>query len=268
MKKTVKKDLKSKLKNHVSKILPETKFLPITKVLPSMITLSSIVAGMTAILLASRGEFEKAVIAIILAAVFDGFDGRVARMFNASSQFGVELDSLADSISFGVSPAFVMFFYATQNIKSFGWIVSILFAISCVLRLARFNVMTGDEEIPEYWHYFFTGVPAPAGALMALTPIMLYTATDEKIFTCPYICMGWMILVSFLMISRIPTLSLKKMTVAKSYVPVFLLGFVLFLGMMYFHFWITASFIWTFYILTVPYTCLKFLKMKKNYEGK
>ncbi len=268
MRKTSRKNLKAKIKTQVSKIMPDTKFLPLTKVLPSMITLSSIVAGMTAILLASRGEFEKAVIAIILAAVFDAFDGRVARMFNASSQFGVELDSLADSISFGVSPAFVMFFYATQNVKSFGWIVSVLFAISCVLRLARFNVMTGDEEVPEYWHYFFTGVPAPAGALMALTPIMLYTATDEKIFTCPYICMGWMILVALLMISRIPTLSLKKMTVAKNNVPVFLLCFVLFLGMMYFHFWVTASFIWTFYILTVPYACIKFLRMKKSFEAK
>ena len=264
-KKNVKRNLKAKIKNHVSKIMPDTKFLPITKVLPSMITLSSIVAGMTAILLASRGEFEKAVIAIILAAVFDGFDGRVARMFNASSQFGVELDSLADSISFGVSPAFVMFFYATQNIKSFGWIVSVLFAISCVLRLARFNVMTGDEEVPEYWHYFFTGVPAPAGALMSLTPIMLFVATGEKVFTCPYICMGWMLFVAFLMISRIPTLSLKKMKVAKNSLPVFLLCFVLFICMMYFHFWATASFIWSFYILTIPYTCFKFFKMKKNF---
>ncbi len=265
MKKTVKKNLKAKIKNQVNKIIPDTKFLPIGKVLPSMITLSSIVAGMTAILLASRGEFEKAVIAIILAAVFDGFDGRVARMFNASSQFGVELDSLADSISFGVSPAFVMFFYATQNVKSFGWIVSILFAISCVLRLARFNVMTGDDEVPEYWHYFFTGVPAPAGALMSLTPIMLKTATGEGVFGCPYICMGWMLFVAFLMISRVPTLSLKKMKVAKSNVPLFLLCFVLFICMMYFHFWITASFIWSFYIFTIPYTCLKFLKMKREF---
>ncbi|MBR1544882.1 MAG: CDP-diacylglycerol--serine O-phosphatidyltransferase [Alphaproteobacteria bacterium] len=267
MKKNIKKNLKTRIQSKVNKIIPDTKFLPITKVLPSMITLSSIVAGMTAVLLASRGEFEKAVVAIILAAVFDGFDGRVARMFNASSQFGVELDSLADSISFGVSPAFVMFFYSTQNIKSFGWIVSVIFAIACVLRLARFNVMTGDEEVPEYWHYFFTGVPAPAGALMALTPIMLYTATDEKIFTCPYVCLVWMFTVALLMISRIPTLSLKKMKVAKNSLPVFLLCFVLFLGMMYTHFWATASFIWTFYILTIPYTVVKFLRMKKDFEA-
>jgi len=264
MKKVLKKNLKAKIKNRVNKIMPDAGFLPLTKVLPSMITLSSIVAGMTAILFASRGDFDKAVIAIVLAAVFDGFDGRVARMFNASSQFGVELDSLADSISFGVSPAFVMFFYTLHDIKSFGWIISLLFAISCVLRLARFNVMTGDEEVPEYWHYFFTGVPAPAGALLALLPIMLFVSTGEKVFTCPYICMGWMIFVAFLMISRIPTLSLKKVKVAKSSLPIFLLCFILFLGMIYFHFWITASFVWSFYILTVPYTCCKFLKMKKS----
>ena len=268
MKKSLRKNLKSKIKSHVNKIMPDAGFLPLTKVLPSMITLSSIVAGMTAILFAARGDFEKAVIAIVLAAVFDGFDGRVARMFNASSQFGVELDSLADSISFGVSPAFVMFFYALNSVKSFGWIVALLFAISCVLRLARFNVMTGDEDVPEYWHYFFTGVPAPAGALMSLTPIMLFVSTGEKVFTCPYICMGWMIFVALLMVSRIPTLSLKKMKVSRNGLPVLLLGFVLFLGMIYFHFWITASVVWSVYVLTIPYTCFKFLRIKKQFGDK
>ena len=174
-------------------MLPFPKLLPVGKILPSMITLSSIVAGMSAILFASFGQFEKAVIAIMLAAVFDGFDGRVARMFRASSQFGVELDSLADSISFGVAPAFVIFFFSRQEMKSFAWVICLVFAICCVLRLARFNVMTGDEEVPEYWHYFFTGVPAPAGALLSLTPMMLYFATGNEMFASPYVCLAFML---------------------------------------------------------------------------
>lgn len=250
-----------------SKIVVDNKLFPLGKMLPAMITLASVAMGMTAILLASRGEFEKAIIAIILAAVFDGFDGRVARMFKTSSQFGVELDSLADSISFGVAPAFVMFFYSTSNVKSFGWIVSIIFAICCVLRLARFNTMTGDEKIPEYWSYFFTGVPAPAGALLSLTPMMFYFATGYEIFKCPFICMGFMALVALLMISRIPTLSLKKVRVPRSEIAPIFIMFIFLLGLLYFYFWGVASAIWTFYVLTIPFTCLKFVKMRKVYEG-
>ena len=260
--------MKNTSKAITKRIVSDGRFLPLGKILPSMITLASVAAGMTSILLAVRGDFEKAVIAIILAAVFDGFDGRVARMFRASSQFGVELDSLADSISFGVAPAFVMFFYANQNVKSFGWIVSIIFASCCVLRLARFNVMTGDEKVPEYWHYFFTGVPAPAGAMLALTPVMLYLATDEKVFTCPFVCMGFMLLVAFLMISKVPTLSLKKMRVASAAVAPIFVSFVMLIGLLYFHFWGVASFVWCFYLITIPLTYIKFRKMKKEFEEK
>jgi len=254
--------MRSLMKSKV--VLPFPKLLPVGKILPSMITLSSIVAGMSAILFASFGQFEKAVIAIMLAAVFDGFDGRVARMFRASSQFGVELDSLADSISFGVAPAFVIFFFSKQEMKSFAWVICLVFAICCVLRLARFNVMTGDEEVPEYWHYFFTGVPAPAGALLALTPMMLYFATGDDMFASPYVCLAFMLVIALLMISRIPTLSLKHLCVPKALLGVIFVAFAILIGLLCFHFWTVMSFVWCMYFLTIPLTIIKFLKIKQN----
>ncbi len=243
------------------------KFFTLGKILPAMITLASVAAGMTAILLASRGEFEKAVIAIIFAGFLDGFDGRVARWFKTSSQFGIELDSLADSISFGVAPAFVLFFFSANNIKSIGWVVAILFAICCVLRLARFNTMTQDKKIPEYWSFFFTGIPAPGGAMLVLTPLVLFIATGEEVFKSPLIAISFMILVGFLMISRIPTLSLKKIKLREEIMAPVMLLFVVVLGLAYFHFWYVLSVIAILYLFTIPYTCMKFLKMKKEFEG-
>ena len=245
-------------------MLPLPKLLPVGKILPSMITLSSIVAGMSAILFASAGAFEKAVVAIMLAAVFDGFDGRVARMFRASSQFGVELDSLADSISFGVAPAFVVFFFSRQEMKSFAWVICLVYAICCVLRLARFNVMTGDEEVPEYWHYFFTGVPAPAGALLSLTPLTLYFATDEAVFASPYVCLSFMLVVAMFMISRVPTLSLKHLCVPKAWLGFIFVMFAILIGLLCFHFWTVMSLVWVVYFVTIPLTVLSFLKMKRE----
>ena len=243
------------------------KFFTLGKILPAMITLASVAAGMTAILLASRGEFEKAVIAIIFAGFLDGFDGRVARWFKTSSQFGIELDSLADSISFGVAPAFVLFFFSANNIKSIGWVIAILFAICCVLRLARFNTMTQDKKIPEYWSFFFTGIPAPGGAMLVLTPLVLFIATGEEVFKSPLIAISFMILVGFLMISRIPTLSLKKIKLREEIMAPVMLLFVVVLGLAYFHFWYVLSVIAILYLFTIPYTCMKFLKMKKEFEG-
>ncbi len=240
-------------------------FVPLYRILPSLVTLSSIAAGMTSILFAIKGEFDHAVIAIVLAAVFDSFDGRLARFLKSSSQFGVELDSLADSISFGVAPAFIMFFYSTHNVKNFGWIVSVLFAISCILRLARYNVAT-TAEIPEYWSYFFTGVPAPAGALLTLIPIMLFYTFKDSLYTNKIICIVWMILVAFMMISRIPTLSLKKMKIANANIAHLLLVLILFLGLIYFYFWPVISIIWVGYFLTIPISIVRFLKMKKYCE--
>lgn len=251
------------MKKKISEKIKDKKYLPVGMVLSSMITLTSIAAGMTSILLAAHGYFEKAVIAIILAAVLDGFDGRVARMFKAASQFGVELDSLADSISFGVAPAFVLYFFSASEVKSLGWVVVVVYAICCVLRLARFNTMTGDEKVPVYWNYFFTGVPAPAGGLLALTPMFLFLATENPIFKSPYVIISFLIVVGFLMVSRVPTLSLKKMRIPNENLIAILVLFAIVLVFLYLHFWYVISLMGIVYVLTIPYTVYQFLKMKR-----
>ena len=244
----------------------EKKLFPLGKILPAMITLASVVAGLTAILLASRGMFERAVIAIILAAVFDGFDGRVARMFKSASQFGVELDSLADSISFGVAPAFILFFFSANEIKSIGWLATVIYAICCVLRLARFNTMTGNENVPSYWNSFFTGIPAPGGALLVLSPVSLFLATGEEVFIHPVLSVMLLLIVGFLMISRVPTLSLKKIKLSREEISPVMILFIITLVLLYFHFWYAISVISILYFFTIPLTVRKFIKARKEYN--
>jgi CDP-diacylglycerol--serine O-phosphatidyltransferase len=242
------------------------KVFTIGNILPSLVTLLSAAFALTAVLYASQGYFGRAVALIALAALCDGVDGRLARAFKTNSQFGVELDSLVDNVSFGVAPAFITFFWATNGVKGIGWAASIIFAACMTLRLARFNVMTGDSKVPEYWHHFFTGVPAPAGGLMALLPIAFFNVTGFEIFTSPALCLAFVAGTAFLLISRVPTLSLKKIHVAKEFAPLVLVSlFIIFLLALQ-YFWITLSVAGVVYILSIPFTCVKFLRMKRAYN--
>ncbi len=246
------------------KKISENNLISFGKMFPSMLTLANGAAGMTAILLASRGMFEKAIIAIIMGAVFDLFDGRVARMFKSASDFGVQLDSLCDCITFGIAPAFVVYFFATSDIKSFGWVVAVIYGMCCVLRLARFNVMTGDKKVPSYWKDFFVGVPAPAAAMISVVPLMFYFATGLDIFKSSYLCLGVVLLSALLMISRVPTISVKKVKMAREIFPFILVLFTAVLMLFYFHFWYVMSIFWFLYIFTIPFSISQFLKLKKE----
>ncbi len=148
--------------------------VPLRIVLPNLITLLALCLGLTAIRFATEGSFEKAVFAIVAAAVFDGLDGRLARALKGTTRFGAELDSLADFVGFGVAPALTLYFWNMQAIKSFGWFAAMVFAIAMALRLARFNVGLDDPNKPTWSSYFFTGMPAPAGAIVALLPLYLH----------------------------------------------------------------------------------------------
>lgn len=147
--------------------------VPLRIVLPNLITLLALCLGLLAIRFAVEGSFEKAVFAIIAAAVFDGLDGRLARALKGTTRFGAELDSLADFVDFGVAPALTLYFWNLHLVKSFGWFSTMVFAIACALRLARFNVGLDDPERPAWASHFFTGMPAPAGAVVALLPLYL-----------------------------------------------------------------------------------------------
>src|SRR5919197_3680676 len=154
--------------------------IPVRTLVPNVITLLALCAGLTAVRLAIEGKLEFALAAIVLAAVLDGIDGRIARLIKGTSRFGAELDSLADFVNFGVAPALILYFWGLHELKSAGWIAAMVFAICAGLRLARFNVQIDDPNRPAWAGNFFTGIPAPAGAITVLLPIYIYLLTLQR----------------------------------------------------------------------------------------
>lgn len=177
---------------------------------PNIITLLALCAGLTAIRLAIEGRIELALGAIIFAAVLDGVDGRVARLIKGQSKFGAELDSLADFVNFGVVPALILYFWKLNEIANVGWIAVMVFAISMGLRLARFNASLDDPNKPAYAENFFTGVPAPAGALCVLLPIYL-SLLGAPALPATVIAI-YVLAIAFLLVSRLPVFSGKKIS--------------------------------------------------------
>src|SRR6266478_8615216 len=181
------------------------RFVPVRTLVPNLITLLALCAGLTGIRLAIEGRLEWAVAAIVFAAVLDGLDGRVARMLKGTSRFGAELDSLADFVNFGVAPALILYFWQLRELNNGGWIAAMVFAISGGLRLARFNATMDDPNKPAFAANYFTGVPAPAGAITVLLPIYLAflgMPRPPAVLTALYT-----LLIAFLMVSRLPVFS-------------------------------------------------------------
>jgi len=186
------------------------KAIPVRTLLPNLITLLALCAGLTAIRLAVESRLELALAAIVFAALLDGIDGRVARMLKGTSRFGAELDSLADFVNFGVAPALILYFWGLHELKSAGWIAAIVFAICAALRLARFNVMIDDPNKPAWAGNFFTGIPAPAGAITVLLPIYLYfLGVSNGLFTA-WVTFFYTLAIALLMVSRLPVFSGKR----------------------------------------------------------
>ncbi len=181
--------------------------LTLRAVLPNAITAAALCSGLTGVRFAINGNWQMALFAIILAGMLDGIDGRIARLLKAQSRFGAELDSLADSLSFGMAPALVMFLWSLQDLPRFGWFASLAFAICCALRLARFNARIDMEEQPHKSVGFLTGVPAPIGAGLAFLPMYLWIATGNDLFREPVPVAIWMVAIAALMISNLATLS-------------------------------------------------------------
>ena len=181
--------------------------IPVRMLVPNVITLLAICAGLTAIRLSTEGRMELAVAAIVFAAALDGIDGRVARMIKGQSKFGAELDSLADFVNFGVAPGLILYFWQLHEIHNGGWIAAMVFAISGGLRLARFNATMDDPNKPAFATNFFTGVPAPAGAITVLLPIYLAFLGLPK--PHPTLTALYTLLIAFLMVSRLPVFSGK-----------------------------------------------------------
>ncbi|EIZ77529.1 phosphatidylserine synthase [Novosphingobium sp. Rr 2-17] len=185
--------------------------LSVRAFVPNAITAAALCSGLTGIRFAIAGDYPKAVQAVILAGLLDGIDGRAARLLKAQTRFGAELDSLADSISFGVAPALIVYLWTLNQIPSLGWIAALAFAICCVLRLARFNARLDMLEQPHKAAGFLTGVPAPLGAGLAFLPMYLWIVTGNPVFADPRAVSLWMVLNAFLMISSVPTLGWSRL---------------------------------------------------------
>jgi CDP-diacylglycerol--serine O-phosphatidyltransferase len=186
------------------------KAIPVRTLLPNMITLLALCAGLTAIRLSMEGKLEWALAAIVFAGVLDGIDGRVARMLKGTSRFGAELDSLADFVNFGVAPALILYFWGLHELHSAGWIVALVFAICAALRLARFNVMIDDPNKPAWAGNFFTGIPAPAGAIVVLLPIYLFFLGVSNGLVTIWLTFFYTLAIALLMVSRLPVFSGKR----------------------------------------------------------
>jgi CDP-diacylglycerol--serine O-phosphatidyltransferase len=187
--------------------------ISLRQVAPNAVTAMALCFGLTAIRYGISGEWEKAVAAIIFAGVLDGIDGRIARLLKGESRFGAELDSLSDAIGFGVSPALVLYLWSLQEMPRFGWVVVLGHALSCALRLARFNANLDVIDQPRKIAGFLTGVPAPAGAGLALMPLYAWFITELDIFRDWRLVAPWLVFTSFLMISNLPTLGWKRLRV-------------------------------------------------------
>jgi CDP-diacylglycerol--serine O-phosphatidyltransferase len=186
---------------------------PLIHLLPNMFTVLSLCAGLTSIRYALDGRFELAVALIVVAGVLDGLDGRSARLLKISSRLGAELDSLADFLSFGVAPAMLVYLWSLNQVKAFGWALVLLFATCCALRLARFNTELEETDRPPWMSRFFTGMPAPAAAGCAIIPLLLALAFQVDWPRNWLLNAGVLIAVAFLMVSRIPTFSIKTVVV-------------------------------------------------------
>jgi len=191
----------------------------INRLIPNMLTLFALCAGLTSIRFALDARWEHAVLAILAAAVFDALDGRIARLLDASSKFGAELDSLSDFVSFGVGPAVVLFLWTMHDVKGIGWALTLLFSASLALRLARFNTKLDNADLPAWHSRFFTGVPAPAAAGLVLLPLIASLEFPGWTFLKSPIVVGpVMLAVAGLAVSRIPTFSFKRLKVTQALV--------------------------------------------------
>jgi CDP-diacylglycerol---serine O-phosphatidyltransferase len=186
------------------------KAIPVRTLLPNLITLLAMCAGLTAIRMAVENRLDLALAAIVFAALLDGIDGRVARMLKGTSRFGAELDSLADFVNFGVAPALILYLWGLHELKSAGWIAALVFAICAALRLARFNVMIDDPNKPAWAANFFTGIPAPAGAITVLLPIYLNFLGVSNGLVTVWITFIYTLTIALLMVSRLPVFSGKR----------------------------------------------------------
>ena len=249
--------------------------IPVRAMLPNLITLMAAASGITSIRFSCQGQWKLAVIAITIACVLDGLDGRMARMLKVTSKLGEQLDSLSDFVGFGVAPAIFTYYWIMEVIpegtplypvRGIFWAFALFYALCCAFRLARFNIMIDDGPTQPYWKHFFVGLPSPGAAGLVLTPAILDLHFESAILQSPWIGSAMLILCGTLMASRAPTISMKKMHInARFQIPVAI--FIIFvIGMLVAHAWITLGTIGVCYLISVPICGIVFLRLRAAQE--
>lgn len=238
--------------------------LPLRAVAPNAVTALALCSGLTGVRFAIGGEWQSAVTMILVAGVLDGIDGRVARMLHGESRFGAELDSLSDAISFGVAPALIIYLWSLAALPRIGWIACLMLAVFCALRLARFNARIDTSDQPHKSAGFLTGVPAPAGAGLALLPMFLWFWTDQALFASPYLVAPWVAFIALLMVSSVATFSwsslrLRRTVRFEAIAAVVLLGAALVSAP-----WHTLTAICAGYLMTMPFSIASYTRIKRQ----
>ncbi|MFC5736062.1 CDP-diacylglycerol--serine O-phosphatidyltransferase [Sinirhodobacter huangdaonensis] len=226
----------------------EREQMPFLLLLPNLVTIAGMCLGLTSIRYTMVAQFETAVVLVLLSALIDGMDGLIARRLRATSEFGAELDSLSDFLCFGVAPGLLVYRFALGEVNAMGWVLVLVFAAACCLRLARFNVMRGEDGAGKT---HFTGVPAPAGAMLALLPIYLSFSGLLDLRGAPMGVAFWLGLVGVLMISRVPTFSPKALRVPRWGVGALLMGTVIGMGLIFTRFWLLMVIVDLIYVATL-----------------
>ena len=234
-------------------------------ILPNMFTLIGVCIGLSSIKFAFDEKFTLSVIAIIVAAIIDGLDGRIARLIQGTTKIGKELDSLTDVISFGVAPAFIMYFWKLNELGRIGWFICLIYVVCVALRLARFNVNSGQE--PSWRDNFFEGVPSPAGGVLVLMPL-IYSLSDIQILNINYdfFVPILFVAVSILLISKVPTYALKKISVPRSMTIFLLLGVVLYFGLLLIYTFNAIAISGLIYFILIPVSFIHHNNLSKKFK--
>ncbi len=242
--------------------------IPMRALLPNAITMLALCAGATGVRFAISGEFEKAVAAVTVAAMLDGIDGRVARLLRGTSRFGAELDSLSDVTAFGIAPALILYLWALQLLGPVGWIAALSIAVCCALRLARFNTALDQDDLPKKRLGFTTGVPAPAGAGMAMSPMIFDIAFDGVLSAHPdtkaMITAVIVVVTAFLMVSAIPVWGFKSVKVPRSARILVLVAVGLFAASLAQRPWITLLAVIIGYAASIPFAVSRYTRLRRT----
>lgn len=242
----------------------EARGIAFRAMLPNAVTALALCFGLTGVSFAIGGEWEKALGSVVFAGVLDGMDGRIARLLRAQSRFGAELDSLSDNVAFGTAPALILFMWSLQLAPWFGWIAALALAVSCALRLARFNARIDTGEQPHKSAGFNTGVPAPVGAGLAFAPIFLWLITGNDLFRQWQLVIIWTVLVAALMISSIPTYSWSSLRIRSGWRLFAIAGVGLLGAALVRAPWHTLLAVSLLYLATVPFSIAAYARVKRR----